>query len=343
MSHASWSPPDTSQIGATLETFILEGMFQVPGATGTFTSVLNQIALAAKLITGRVRRAGLADVLGWTGDTNVQGESVQKLDIIANETMIAVLKRRGHCAGVATEELEEPVLFPAATGGYLVVTDPLDGSSNIDVDVSIGTIFGILRWDKRDGSLTEKSFLKPGREYAAAGYVIYGSSTVLVLSTGKGVHGFTWDPGAGEFFLSHESIRIPKKGGLYSVNEGNFSRWTDGVKRWNSFMKEVDKDSGRPYSHRYVGSLVADAHRTLLKGGIFAYPADTKSPKGKLRLLYEANPMAFIFEAAGGKATTGQRRILDIEPTELHQRVPLIIGSVEDVENFERFVATEPG
>ena len=343
MSQASWSPPDTSRMGSTLETFILEGMFQVPGATGTFTSVLNQIALAAKLITGRVRRAGLADVLGWTGDTNVQGESVQKLDVIANETMIAVLKRRGHCAGVATEELEKPVLFPDATGNYLVVTDPLDGSSNIDVDISIGTIFGILRQDDQDGALSEKSFLRPGREYAAAGYVIYGSSTVLVLSTGKGVHGFTWDPGAGEFFLSHENIQIPKKGALYSVNEGNYSRWTDGVKRWNAFMKEVDQDSGRPYSHRYVGSLVADAHRTLLKGGIFAYPADTKSPKGKLRLLYEANPMAFIFEAAGGRATTGRERILDITPTELHQRVPLIIGSVEDVESFERFVASEPG
>lgn len=337
MTQASWSPPDTSRIGATLETFVLEGMFQVPGATGTFTSILNQIALAAKLITGRVRRAGLADVLGWTGDTNVQGESVQKLDVIANETMIAVLRRRGHCAGVATEELEEPVLFPQATGSYLVVTDPLDGSSNIDVDVSIGTIFGILRYDRREGPATTKTFLKPGKDYAAAGYVIYGSSTVLVLSTGKGVHGFTWDPGAGEFFLSHENIRIPEKGNLYSVNEGNYTRWTEGVRRWNAHLKEIDKPSGRPYSHRYVGSLVADAHRTLLKGGIFAYPADTKSPKGKLRLLYEANPMAFIFEAAGGKATTGRQRILDVEPEELHQRVPLIIGSVQDVETFESF------
>jgi len=340
MTHTSWTPPDASKAGATLETFILEGMFQVPGATGTFTSLLNQIGLAAKLITGRVRRAGLADVLGLTGDTNVQGETVQKLDIIANDTMINVLKRRGHCMGIASEELDHAVLFPQARGGYLVVVDPLDGSSNIDVDVSIGTIFGVLRLD-RGKKLSEESFLIAGKDYAAAGYVIYGTSTVLVLSTGKGVHGFTWDPGAGEFFLSHENIRCPERGNIYSVNEGNTARWTDGVKRWVSHMKEEDKATGRPYTHRYVGSLVADAHRTLLKGGIFAYPADTKSPKGKLRLLYEANPMALIFEAAGGKAITGRGRVLDVVPTELHTRVPLIIGSKSDVETFERFVADE--
>lgn len=335
----SWKPPDASKAGATLETFVLEGMFQAPGATGAFTSLLNQIALAAKLITVRVRRAGLADVLGWTGDTNVQGESVQKLDIIANETMIAVLKRRGHCRGVASEELDHAVLFPDAHGSYLVVVDPLDGSSNIDVDISIGTIFGVLRCDK--GELTDRSFMVRGREYAAAGYVIYGSSTVLVLSTGQGVHGFTWDPGAGEFFLSHENIRCPEKGNLYSVNEGNHARWTDGVKKWNAWVKDVSPADGRPYSHRYVGSLVADAHRTLLKGGIFAYPADTKSPNGKLRLLYEANPMSLVIEAAGGKASTGRERVLDIMPTELHMRVPLIIGSKQDVATFERFAAED--
>ncbi|MBK7585444.1 MAG: class 1 fructose-bisphosphatase [Myxococcales bacterium] len=336
MTHTSWSPPDASKAGATLETFILEGMFQVPGATGTFTSLLNQISLAAKLITGRVRRAGLADVLGWTGETNVQGESVQKLDIIANETFIHVLKRRGHCMGIASEELDHAILFPEARGGYLVVVDPLDGSSNIDVDISIGTIFGMLRMEK-GSKLSEESFLLPGKSYAAAGYVIYGSSTVLVLSTGKGVHGFTWDPGAGEFFLSHENISCPKKGNIYSVNEGNTARWTDGVKAWVAHLKEQDKVDGRPYSARYVGSLVADAHRTLLKGGIFAYPADKKSPQGKLRLLYEANPMAFVFEAAGGRAITGRQRVLDVVPSELHARVPLIVGSPDDVETFERF------
>ena len=340
MTETSWKPPDASKAGATLETFILEGMFKVPGATGTFTSLLNQISLAAKLITGRVRRAGLADVLGWTGDTNVQGEIVQKLDIIANETLLAVLRRRGHCMGVATEELERAVFFPEARGGYLVVADPLDGSSNIDVDISIGTIFGILRTDHMKKP-SEESFLVPGRAYAAAGYVIYGSSTVLVLSTGNGVHGFTWDPGAGEFFLSHENIRCPNRGNIYSVNEGNHCRWTEGVRRWANHLKEENKKEKRPYSHRYVGSLVADAHRTLLKGGIFAYPADTKSPNGKLRLLYEANPMAFIFEAAGGQASTGTGRVLDVMPTDLHMRVPLIIGSKEDVETFERFVSEE--
>jgi len=338
MTQNSWTPPDTSRVGATLETFILEGMFTAPGASGTFSSLLNQIALAAKLITARVRSAGLADVLGLTGAENVQGESVQKLDVIANETLIASLRRRGHCAGVASEELVDPVFFDQARGGYLVVTDPLDGSSNIDVDISIGTIFGILRFDRKAGPPTLQHFLRPGREMAAAGYVIYGSSTVLVLTTGQGVHAFTWDPSAGEFFLSHENIRCPAVGKMYSINEGNCGRWTEGVRSWATWIKDTDKSDGRPYSHRYVGSLVADAHRTLLKGGIFVYPADTKSPNGKLRLLYEANPMAFIFEAAGGKALAGKQRVLDVEPTELHQRVPLVIGSAQDVDNYERIV-----
>ncbi len=339
MSQLSWTPPDASRAGSTLETFILEGMLKSPGATGAFTSLLNQIALAAKLITGRVRRAGLADVLGWAGDTNVHGEYVQKLDIIANEMFINVLKRRGHCMAIASEELDDPVFFPDASGGYLVMVDPLDGSSNIDVDISIGTIFGIQKVE--DKPVTAKSFLHPGKELAAAGYVIYGSSTVLVLSTGQGVHGFTWDPGAGEFFLSHENILCPEKGNMYSVNEGNSVRWTPGIQKWNEFIKATDAEDGRPYSQRYVGSLVADAHRTLLKGGIFAYPADTKNRRGKLRLLYEANPIAFIFEAAGGKASTGDQRILDIVPNELHAKVPLIIGSTKDVETFERFAAED--
>ena len=341
MAAQSWKPPDLSQVGVNLETFILEGMFDSPGASGAFTSLLNQIMLAAKLITGRVRRAGLANMLGYTGETNVQGEDVQKLDVIANDTIIASLRRRGHCAAVATEEMDEAVFFEGATGGYLVMADPLDGSSNIDVDISIGTIFGILRYDLANGPPTTESFLRPGKELSAAGYVIYGSSTVLVLTTGKGVHGFTWDPTAGEFFLSHENIRCPTRGNTYSINEGNHALWTDGVRRWNSHLKEPNKAEGRPYTHRYVGSLVADANRTLLRGGIFAYPADKKSPSGKLRLLYEANPIAMILEAAGGMATTGRDRILDIVPTGLHQRVPLVIGSSEDVSDFHRFVAQE--
>ncbi len=337
----SWKPPDASQIGVTLETFILEGMFEFPDARGTFTSLLNQICLAAKIITGRVRRAGLADVFGYTGETNVQGELVQKLDMIAHEALVQSLRRRGHCAALATEEAPDPILFEGATGNYLVVSDPLDGSSNIDVDISIGTIFGVMRYDKSRGPVDQSSFLVPGREYCAAGYVIYGSSTVLVLTMGKSVHGFTWDPTAGEFFLSHENIRCPSNGNMYSINEGNHCRWTPEVQKWNAYVKADDEKTRRPYKHRYVGSLVADAHRTLLKGGIFAYPPDTNNTNGKLRLLYEANPFAMILEAAGGKATDGQKPILDIAPTEIHQRVPLILGSVEDVDTYASFMRGE--
>jgi fructose-1,6-bisphosphatase I len=224
-----------------------------------------------------------------------------------------------------------------------MVFDPLDGSSNIDVNISIGTIFGILRRPSTTHVATEQDFLLPGRDLLAAGYILYGSSTMLILATGVagGVHGFTYDPTVGEFFLSHENIRIPEKGKTYSINEGNHSLWPDPVRRWNAWIKSDDKASGRPYGQRYVGSLVADAHRTLLKGGIFAYPSDTKSPGGKLRLLYEANPFAFVFEAAGGRASTGTERILDIVPTQLHQRVPLVLGSPRDVDAFEAFMKGE--
>lgn len=334
MSHPSWDPETSASVGVTLETFVLEGMFETPGASGNFTSLLNQITLAAKLITTKVRRAGLANALGLTGDTNVQGEEVQRLDVIANQTLAGSLRRRGHCAAMASEEMDDPVIFPESTGRYLVVTDPLDGSSNIDVDISIGTIFGILRYDRTRGLPTRESFLQPGRGLVAAGYVIYGSSTVLVITTGRDVHGFTWDPSAGEFFLSHDRIRCPERGNTYSINEGNESRWSDGVRRWNDHVK--GKAGGKAYSQRYVGSLVADAHRTLLRGGIFAYPADTKNPEGKLRLLYEANPFAMIFEAAGGRATTGTERILEMQPRSLHQRVPLVLGSTQDVDDYQR-------
>lgn len=325
----------------TLETFIMEGMFGTPAATGTFTSLLNQISFAAKLVTSQVRRAGLANVLGYTGEVNVQGEQVMKLDELANETLITTLGRRGHCAAVASEELDEiEVLTNDSRARYLVVMDPLDGSSNIDVNISIGTIFGILRRTNPEKPVGPEDFLKPGVELAAAGYIMYGSSTVVVLTTGKGsgVHGFTYDPTCGEFFLSHENIRIPEKGSTYSINEGNHGKWTDEVKRWATWIKEDNKAEGRPYGGRYVGTLVADAHRTLLKGGIFAYPSDKKSPEGKLRLLYEANPFSFIFEAAGGKASHGKGRILDIQPTKLHQRTPLVLGSPHDVTIFEEFM-----
>lgn len=339
----SWKPPEApSRIGITLETYILEGMLGFPAATGAFTSLLNQIGLAAKLVTSKVRRAGLANVLGYTGQTNVQGEIVQKLDEVANETLLSVLGRRGHCAAVVSEELGEMRLLSTdPRAKYIVVVDPLDGSSNIDVNISIGTIFGVLR--KSDATMTAdpSDFLRPGRDLVAAGYVLYGSSTLLVITTGPGgVHGFTYDPTVGEFFLSHENIRIPERGSTYSINEGHSARWPEEVRRWNAWIKEDNKHEGRPYGARYVGSLVADAHRTLLKGGIFAYPAE-RGGQGKLRLLYEANPFAFIFEAAGGKASTGSHRILDLVPSSLHERVPLVLGSPRDVDDFEQFLRGE--
>jgi fructose-1,6-bisphosphatase I len=331
----------SARLGLTLETYILEGMLGRPEARGYFTALLNQIALAAKMVTARVRRAGLADVLGYTDEINVQGERVQKLDIVANETLMRVLSRRRVCAAAASEEEEEiRVLASGPEARYLVLFDPLDGSSNVDVNISIGTIFGVLKRDG-DGPVAEREFLRPGTELQAAGYVIYGSSTMFVITTGQGVHGFTYDPTVGEFLLSHENIRVPEHHASYSINEGNAGLWTRGVQRWNSWIKESDKASGRPYTQRYVGTLVADAHRTLLRGGIFAYPADTKSPKGKLRLLYEANPFAFLFEAAGGAATTGAERVLTIQPSALHQRVPLVLGSKRNVEELERYLRDE--
>jgi fructose-1,6-bisphosphatase I len=333
--------PKHSVVGTTLEAHIMAGMRGAPGATGEFTSLLNQVSLAVRIIDSRVRAAGLADLLGYTGDINVQGETVQKLDVFANEAMCAVLERGGHCALLASEELEEAVFTGTEGGKYIVLFDPLDGSSNIDVNVSIGTIFAVLRRKNIDAKPSLQDALHPGREVVAAGYAVYGSSTILVLTTGHGVHCFTLDPSIGEFFLSHANITCPAKGSCFSINEGNYSRWSDGVRKWNHWIKSDDKERGLPYGGRYVGSLVADAHRTLLKGGIFAYPADSKSPRGKLRLLYEANPMAFVFEQAGGAATNGTDPILDIIPTALHQRTPLILGSRDDVAVFRQFVSGE--
>jgi fructose-1,6-bisphosphatase I len=329
----------STRLGLTLETYILEGLLGRPEATGAFTALLRQLTLAAKLITARVRRAGLANVLGYTGSVNVQGERVQKLDEETNETMLRVLTRRRTCAAVASEEEETVrVLSTDKEARYLVVFDPLDGSSNIDVNISIGTIFGILK-KHHDDYATEKDFLRPGSELLAAGYVIYGSSTMLVLTIGEGVHGFTYDPTVGEFFLSHENIRIPPRGNIYAVNEANSELWDDNLRRWVSWLKKPKPDGTRGRTLRWVGTLVADAHRTLLRGGIFAYPRDTTNTSGRLRLLYEANPFAFIFEAAGGAASTGHGRILDVVPTELHQRTPLALGSTEEVAAFERFTA----
>jgi fructose-1,6-bisphosphatase I len=274
---------------------------------------------------------------------NVQGEQVQKLDEIANETFCTVLQRGGKVSTIGSEELEQAICLPGG-GRYAVAMDPLDGSSNIDCNVSIGTIFGIHR-RKSDPSEpgTVEDLLQPGSALRAAGYIVYGSSTMLVYSTGPrfGVHGFTLDPTIGEFFLSHQNIRVPQRGSTFSINEGNACRWDDNTRRWVDHLKQEDKATSRPYGARYVGSLVADAHRTLLKGGVFAYPADSKSPKGKLRLLYEANPFAFVFEAAGGRASTGSERILELRPTELHQRTPLVLGSSDEVALFEAFARGE--
>ena len=340
----SRTPPPAIQKGITLETFVLEGFHNRPGATGAFTSLLNQLGTAVKIISARVRNAGLADVLGYTGETNVQGERVQILDQYANDVLVNVLERRGHCRAVASEEMAEPLLTsPATSARYVVLFDPIDGSSNIDVGVSIGTIFAILRTPTNTDASTTGNLLRPGRELVAAGYALYGSQTMLVLSTGlrDGVHGFTFDPSVGEFFLSHENVRCPERGDTYSINEGNRASWPDGVRRWNDWIKEPGEDPSRPYAQRYVGSFVADAHRTLLKGGIFVYPPDAKNPVGKLRLLYEANPLAFLFEAAGGVATDGTRRILDIQPSSVHERTAIALGSKRDVEAFRTFVQVD--
>jgi fructose-1,6-bisphosphatase I len=337
-SSSSIHPAAASVVGTTLREHVLHGMHAAPGATGQFTSLLNHLSLGIRIITTRVRSAGLAGMLGYTGDTNVQGEEVQKLDAFANDVLINVLERSGHCGLLASEELDE-ARFSNNSGKYVVLFDPLDGSSNIDTNVSIGTIFSVLR--RRPGELVPvlDDALQPGTDIIAAGYALYGPSTIFVLSTGHGVDAFTLDPNVGEFFLSHPNIRCPERGACYSANEGNYARWADGVKKWNDWIRTEEKPSGRPYGHRYVGSLVADAHRTLLKGGIFAYPADTKSTRGKLRLLYEANPIAFLLEQAGGAAIDGEKRILDVLPRELHQRTPLILGSKLDVEDYAAFAS----
>lgn len=322
----------------TIENFIMEQeRLHAPEASGDLSNLLYDVALAAKIINSHVRMAGLADILGSAGEVNVQGEVVQKLDEFANDTLKHTLLRTGRTCLLASEEDAEPISIPEGyrSGKYTIVFDPLDGSSNIDVNVSIGTIFSIhLRASPAGGKGQLSDVLQPGRKQAAAGYVIYGSSTMMVYSTGQGVHGFTYDPTIGEFLLSHRDIRTPPRGKYYSVNESNFPRWDPAVqavvKRW----KGVD-GSDEAMNSRYIGSLVADFHRNLLAGGVFAYPADSKSPNGKLRLLYECAPLAFLCEQAGGYASDGRQNILDIGPTELHQRSPLFIGSRDDVHAAE--------
>ncbi|TKJ41813.1 fructose-bisphosphatase class I [candidate division LCP-89 bacterium B3_LCP] len=315
-----------------------------PEAKGEFTQLLMDIALAGKIISREVNKAGLVEILGLTGEINIQGEQVQKLDDFANKTLISILDRSGRVCMLGTEENTEAIkiLPPYTSGHYAVSMDPLDGSSNIDVNVSVGTIFSIHRKVSKGPRGEEADLLQTGRKQLAAGYIIYGSSTMMVYTTGNGVHGFTLDPSVGEFLLSHPDIRIPKRGNTYSVNEGNYLFWSEGTKRYIKYLKEMDNQSGRPYTSRYIGSLVSDFHRNLLHGGIFLYPSDQKDhkrPHGKLRLLYEAAPMAYIVDRAGGYASDGKKNILDLEPKELHQRTPLIVGSYEDVKEYEEFIA----
>ncbi|MDZ7291318.1 MAG: class 1 fructose-bisphosphatase [candidate division KSB1 bacterium] len=324
----------------TIERHIIEQQKNFPHATGEFSALLYDIAFAAKVISREVRRAGLVDILGYTGTENVQGEQVRKLDEFADDVIFRAMDHTGRLCCMASEEREDIVPIPEQfeCGHYVLLYDPLDGSSNIDANVNVGTIFSIHRKISAGARGAREDCLQPGYKQVAAGYVMYGSSTLLVYTAGLGVHGFTLDPTVGEFLLSYENIQIPKRASIYSVNEGNTHNWDEGMKRYIEYVKTPDKASGRPYSSRYIGSLVADFHRNLIYGGIFLYPADKKNPQGKLRLQYEANPLAFIVEQAGGAASNGRQRILDILPTDLHQRTPLIIGSHEDVREAEEYL-----
>ena len=317
----------------TIERYIIEQERQHPEATGELSGILYDIALAAKMISQKVRRAGLVDILGATDAQNVQGEIQQKLDVFANDTMIKAMDHGGRLCGMASEEEPGIIQIPEGfkCGKYCLLFDPLDGSSNIDVNVPVGTIFSVVRKITRGKHGEMEDFLQPGRRQVAAGYVIYGSSTMMVYTTGQGTHGFTLDPMIGEFLLSHPNIRIPEQGGYLSVNDSYESIWDDATRGLMRRYRGLEGDR-KPLNARYVGSLVADFHRNLLGGGIFAYPANRKSPRGKLRLLYEANPLAFIVEQAGGAATDGSKRIQDVIPNELHQRTPLYIGSKSEVD-----------
>lgn len=324
----------------TIERHIIEQQKSFPQATGEFSALLYDLAFAAKVISREVRRAGLIDILGFTGTSNVQGELVRKLDEYADDVIFRAMDHTGRLCCLASEERDELIPIPAEfkCGHYVLLYDPLDGSSNIDANVSIGTIFSIHRKISAGEHGTQADALQPGRNQVGAGYILYGSSTLLVYTAGRGVHGFTLDPTVGEFLLSHENLMTPQRGGIYSVNEGNSGKWSEGMRNYINYLKGSDKATGRPYSSRYIGSLVSDFHRNLLYGGIFLYPADSKNPNGKLRLLYEANPLAFIAEQAGGAASNGEQRVLDLTPSELHQRTPLIVGSAEDVKEAEDFL-----
>ncbi|MBI2729825.1 MAG: class 1 fructose-bisphosphatase [Sphingobacteriales bacterium] len=326
----------------TLDEFTIQQMRDFPHATGELSGLLRDIGLAAKRINVEVNKAGLVDILGDAGSINVQGEDVKKLDIFANNQFMGVLKHGISCAGIASEELDDFIAFddPVSNNSkYVCLFDPLDGSGNIDVNVSIGTIFSVYRRITALGTpATIDDFLQPGIKQIAAGYIVYGSSTMLVYATRRGVNGFTLDPSVGEFTMSHPNIQCPPGGKIYSVNHGNFFQYSKGVQQYIQVCQQKNKTNGGPYTQRYIGSMVADVHRNLIKGGIFMYPSTIDKPKGKLRLLYECNPFAFIVEVAGGKATNGSQRILDVEPTELHQRSSFFVGSKGMMEELETYL-----
>lgn len=328
----------------TLDEFTIQQMRDFPHATGELSGLLRDIGLAAKRINVEVNKAGLVDILGDAGSINVQGEDVKKLDLFANNQFMGVLKHGISCAGIASEELDDFIAFddPVSNNSkYVCLFDPLDGSGNIDVNVSIGTIFSVYRRITALGTpATLDDFLQPGIKQIAAGYIVYGSSTMLVYATRRGVNGFTLDPSIGEFTMSHPNIQCPESGRIYSVNHGNFFQYEEGVRKYIDQCQKKTKANGGPYTQRYIGSMVSDVHRNLIKGGIFMYPSTTDKPKGKLRLLYECNPFAFIVEVAGGKATNGKERILTIQPTELHQRSSFFVGSKLMMDELEQYMET---
>lgn len=327
----------------TLEQFIIERQTQFPHSTGAFSRLIRDLSVAGKIVNRDMRRAGLTDIAGVTGEVNVQGEVQQKMDALAHTEFVRALRRGGECCLIGSEEHAEAI--PLRTnadvddGQYIVLLDPLDGSSNIEVNVSVGTIFSIYRLPDGVTEPTLDAALQPGTLQVAAGYIVYGSSTMFVYTTGNGVNGFTLDPSVGEFFLSHPNIKTPDQGKSYSINEGNYNSFEDGLKEYIKWMQLNVPEDNRPYSTRYIGSFVSDFHRNLLKGGLYIYPATAKNPEGKLRLMYEANPLGFIVEQAGGKASHGSGRVLEIDPEKLHQRTPLYIGSKNMVETAEQFLA----
>lgn len=323
----------------TLEEFIISAQNRFPGATGELSQLLRDIGLAAKIISREVNMAGITNILGYEGSENVHGERVKKLDVFSNEQMVSALSRSNNVCLIISEESDGLIRLKSSSGKYIVYTDPLDGSSNIDVNVSIGTIFSIyVRKSHRADLPTVDDAIQSGLSQVAAGYVLYGSSTMMAYTTGLGVSTFTLDPSIGEFFLADDDVKIPDLGPYYSINEGSYNSWEPGLKKYIKYCQAEDKETLRPYSARYIGSMVADLHRILVKGGIFIYPQSKVYPKGKLRLMYECNPLAFIIEQAGGRASDGSRRIMSIEPKDIHERSPIFIGSKANVLAAESFL-----